>query len=242
MHERLLISKKLRGIAKAALSLAICLAMPIASLSASASENEVPDLDRDGSISINFMDPETKKPISGDNRIALYKVASVKTDNGYSFVYEDGFASEGEAPVTDEDFTADLAATLAQIAEKNSLTPDSPEQKIDANGNVTFTWLKAGLYLAVQSYKGKGDTEFTISPFLITIPNKAEDGSLIYDVDASPKVELKKHTTPPPTPPTPPRPPKRIPQTGQMWWPVLALSLAGVMLVGLGMIRKRSNR
>ena len=95
MHERLLISKKLRGIAKAALSLAICLAMPIASLSASASENEVPDLDRDGSISINFMDPETKKPISGDNRIALYKVASVKTDNGYSFVYEDGFASGG---------------------------------------------------------------------------------------------------------------------------------------------------
>ena len=139
MHERLLISKKLRGIAKAALSLAICLAMPIASLSASASENEVPDLDRDGSISINFMDPETKKPVSGDNRIALYKAASVKIDNGFRFVYEDEFASAGEAPAADEDLSADLAVKLAQIAEKDSLTPDCPEQKIDENGNVTFT-------------------------------------------------------------------------------------------------------
>ena len=241
MHERLLIGKKLIGVVKTALSLAICLAMPIASLSASAAENEMPDLDRDGSISINFIDPETKKPVSGDNGVALYKVAVVEIDNGFKFVYDDRFASAGEAPAADEDFSADLAARLAQIAEEGALTPDSPEQRIDADGNVTFTGLKAGIYLAVQSYKGKGDVEFTISPFLITIPNRAEDGTLIYDVDASPKVEVSKHTTPPPTPPTPPKPPKRIPQTGQLWWPVLALGFAGVMLIGLGMIRKRSN-
>ena len=239
MHERLLIGKKLIGVVKTALSLAICLAMPIASLSASAAENEMPDPERVGSISITFTDPETKKPVSGDNRIALYKVADVKAENGFKFVYVDSFVTAGEVPATGEELNADLAEKLSKIANEKGLDPDCAEQKIDENGNVTFTDLKIGLYLAVQTYQGSGNEKFTISPFLISIPNKSSDGKLVYDVDASPKVEIYKETTPPPhKPPTPPR----LPQTGQLWWPVMLLGIAGAVLVAFGMIRKNRNK
>ena len=240
MHERIsIMKKKMKGIIRAALALSMCLTMPLSALPAAAAENEMPDPERIGSISITFKDPETKEPVSGDNRIALYKVADVKVENGFKFVYVDDFADAGEVPAAGEELNADLAEKLSKIAKEKGLDPDCAEQKIDENGNVTFTDLKIGLYLAVQTYKGSGNPAFTISPFLISIPNKSSDGKLVYDVDASPKVDVAKETTPPPhKPPTPPR----LPQTGQLWWPVMALGAAGAVLVALGMIRKNRNK
>ena len=34
---------------------------------------------------------------------------------------------------------------------------------------------------------------------------------------------------------------KKIPQTGQLWWPVAAMSAAGVCLVGAGLLRRRKQ-
>ncbi len=240
MHERISIIKRMKGIAKTALALAMCLTMPLASIPAAAAENEMPDPDRVGSISITFTDPDTRKPVSGDNRIALYKVADVKVENGFKFVYVDGFSSIGEAPATDEELNADLAARLSKLATEKGIAPDYAEQKIGEDGNVTFTGLKVGLYLAVQTYRGSGNPSFAISPFLITIPNKSADGKLVYDVDASPKVDVSKSTTPTP-PPEKHKPPRKLPQTGQLWWPVMTLGLAGAAMILFGLIRKKKN-
>lgn len=242
MHERIsIMKKKMKGIIRAALALSMCLTMPLSALPAAAAENEMPDPERIGSISITFTDPETKKPVTGDNRIALYKVADVKVENGFKFVYVDDFADAGEVPAAGEELNADLAEKLSKIAKEKGLDPDYAEQKIDENGNVTFTDLKIGLYLAVQTYKGSGNPAFTISPFLISIPNKSSDGKLVYDVDASPKVEVNKETTPTP-PPEKHKPPRKLPQTGQLWWPVMTLGIAGAALVVFGMIRKSRNK
>ena len=35
--------------------------------------------------------------------------------------------------------------------------------------------------------------------------------------------------------------PRRLPQTGQLWWPVMFLALAGILLVGLGVFRKEHD-
>lgn len=43
--------------------------------------------------------------------------------------------------------------------------------------------------------------------------------------------------TPPPT--QPPRTPPNLPQTGQLWWPVPTLIMAGLFLVVLGLIRRK---
>ena len=47
--------------------------------------------------------------------------------------------------------------------------------------------------------------------------------------------------TKPYTPPPPPPPPPDIPQTGQLWWPVPVLAVAGLMLFVIGFIRNRRN-
>ena len=47
-------------------------------------------------------------------------------------------------------------------------------------------------------------------------------------------------TQPPETPSTPSKP-GRLPQTGQLWWPVLALTAAGLACVAVGLLRRRGS-
>lgn len=48
--------------------------------------------------------------------------------------------------------------------------------------------------------------------------------------------------TEPPTDPTkPPENPPKLPQTGQLWWPVPILFLLGIMLVAIGIVRRREG-
>ncbi len=47
--------------------------------------------------------------------------------------------------------------------------------------------------------------------------------------------------TKPYTPPPPPPPPPDIPQTGQLWWPVPVLVIAGLMLFVAGFVRNRRS-
>ncbi len=46
---------------------------------------------------------------------------------------------------------------------------------------------------------------------------------------------------PPPTPPPSPTPPPKIPQTGQLWWPVPVLMLIGVGLLAMGFIWRKED-
>ena len=64
---------------------------------------------------------------------------------------------------------------------------DEAPQKMDSEGRVSFGGLSIGLYLVMQAEKGTGDKEFTITPFLVSIPYRNADGSLLYDVDSSAK-------------------------------------------------------
>lgn len=237
------LKNKIKGIAKAALALSMCLVMPLTSLPAAASEkHEMLDPDRIGSISITFTyydeTDKTTKPVTGGNTVGLYKVADVVVDNGFKFVTDERFASAGEIPNTDEALDAanlDLAKKMAAIAD--SIAFDVQPKAMDAQGKVTFEGLEVGLYLVKQDAQGTGDNKLVINPFLITIPQKNPDGSLVYDVDAAAKPlgVAKEKTTPPP-------PPRRIPQTGQLWWPVMALGGLGVLMLCFGMIRKSRNR
>ena len=88
--------------------------------------------------------------------------------------------------------------------------------------------MEPGLYLLVQ-YKAAEGYE-AAAPFLVSVPMN-EDGTYIYDVDASPKVELTKAPQPTPTPT--PKPPT-LAQTGQLNWPVPVLAIIGLCLFSLG--------
>ena len=245
MHKkRVGLKNKIKRIAKAALALSMSLVMPLTSIPASAADNhEMLDPDRVGSIAITFTyydaNTKTTKPVSGGNSIGLYKVADVVVDNGYKFVSDERFAGAGEIPDTDAALDAaniDLAEKMAAIAENYAFDVESVET--DAQGRVSFDGLEVGLYLVKQDARGEGDNRFTITPFLITIPQRNADGSLTYDVDAQAKpIGVAKEEVPPP-----PTPPHNIPQTGQLWWPVMLLGGVGVLVLCFGVIRKNRDR
>ena len=233
--------KKIKGIAKAVLALSMCLVMPLTAIPATAAGNEFPDLDRTGSISITYKyyNENTGKtePVSGGNSVGLFKVADVIIDNGFKFKVDDRFASAGEIPETSEELdnvNVDLADAMAEIAMDYDF--DIAPQETDANGRVSFEGLEVGLYLVMQAARGEGENKYYLSPFLITIPYRNADGTLSYDVKADSKpLGIYKEQVPPPPEPVPH---KRIPQTGQLWWPVAVLGAAGVLLLTAGFIRK----
>jgi len=242
MHnKRVELRNKIKGIAKAALALSMSLLMPLTSIPVSAAENhEMLDPDRIGSISITFTyydeTAKTTKPVTGGNSVGLYKVADVIVDNGFKFVTDERFAGAGTIPDTDEALDAanlDLAEKMAATAK--SYAYDVQPKAMDAQGKVSFEGLEVGLYLVVQAAQGEGDNKFVLTPFLITIPQKNPDGSLVYDVDAQSKpLGIGKVVPTPPSPPTP----SHLPQTGQMWWPVVLLAGLGVIAFCFGMSRK----
>ena len=240
-NKRVELKNKIKGIAKAALALSMSLVMPLTSIPVSAAENhEMLDPDRIGSISITFTyyDETAKetKPVTGGNSVGLYEVADVIVDNGFKFVTDERFAGAGTIPDTDEALDAanlDLAEKMAATAK--SYAYDVQPKAMDAQGKVSFEGLEVGLYLVVQAAQGEGDNKFVLTPFLITIPQKNPDGSLVYDVDAQSKpLGIGKVVPTPPSPPTP----SHLPQTGQMWWPVVLLAGLGVIAFCFGMIRK----
>lgn len=255
MHEGIMgFKRRAKGIAKAALALSMCLVMPFTSIAASASAaaapaEEFPDLDRAGSISVKYTYYNEKTgetlPVTGGNSVGLYKVADVVVDNGYKFVTDSRFAEAGEIPATSEELDSanrELAAEMAAIAKSYDF--DVASQEMDANGEVSFSNLGVGLYLVMQDKQGTGEYKMTISPFLISIPQN-HNGTLVYDVDAEAKptnVTRNDEKIVPPPEPTPHDPPRRLPQTGQLWWPVMIMGGLGALFVGFGMVRKNKNK
>lgn len=234
------------GIVRKALAAAVCLSMLIVSFvpltAAAEGVSEMPDLNRKGSLSITFT--YEGEPISDGNKVGIFKVADVVEDNGYKFVWREGFADVGAMPENLDEENAALSSKLVKIALDKKLTLFQNSKELDEKGNVTFSDLPVGLYLVVQTKRtettlsDKSKVKYTINPFLITIPQN-KDGKLVYDIATNPKVSPEKDTTPPPKKPSPTPPkPRRLPQTGQLWWPVMVLGAAGFLFVCVGLIRK----
>ncbi len=193
-----------------------------------ASAREVADITREGSIQISLQDAQGKK-VSGIE-LSLYKVADVIVDNGYIFEYTPEFSGVQ----TDIDSNLDKVEYVQQLAEfaKTNRVP-ALDKITTANNTVSFSHLKMGLYLVRQTNQVTGYV--STNPFLITIPFRNADGSLSYDVDANPKTSVLEKIIPP-------KLDKKLPLTGQLWWPVWVLVGAGFILCLAGIIgKKRKN-
>lgn len=191
---------------------------------------EVPDLSRTGSISVSMT--YQGEPVPGGS-LTLYRVAQVHVTGGanYSFRYVPEY--EGcEADLGDLT-TAGLAQSLAEYTAEQEIS--GVTLQIDENGNVTFPDLELGLYLLVQEEPAEGFNP--ANPFLVSVPGKQGE-SYIYDVDASPKLNLTIAPTEPTEPSTEPTepPPPELPQTGQNNLAVPFLAVTGLALFAMGWI------
>lgn len=220
--------KRLRSL----LALLLLLSLPL-----SAAAHPVPDERKDGHCSITVTMTYQEKALPGGT-LALYKVGDVEEEDGnYSFVpvsaIREDLAQFGDIQ------SPELAGKLSKLEDK--LTPVTPlPQKVGENGKVTFPELPFGLYLVVQKTApaGYGKTE----PFLVSLPY-LEEGEYQYDVASQPKTDLERDVTTEPTtsPTTKPAASSggKLPQTGQLWWPVPVLACGGLGCIVVGLIRKR---
>ncbi len=162
---------------------------------------EMPNLDREGSISMTMRDPDTLAVISGGD-MTLYRVADIKKKNAedFSFALTADFAGSGEKLYTLDAALAQHLADYAQAEEVKGVT-----QNIGGDGRVYFGGLKPGLFLLVQHTAAPG--YYKVKPFLVTVPLRNEEtGAYIYDVNAEPKMEVEKPGTTPGNPDDPDNP------------------------------------
>lgn len=200
-------------------------ALLVCAVGMSAVAQDVPDLSRRGSIRVAMR--YGGKAVPGGDLI-LYRVGAVREDDGnFSFELTGAFAGCG---VDLEDIqSASLAKQLADYAGEQGISGD--RQTLSSEGTLRFEDLEPGLYLLIQ--KKAADGYSPVEPFLVSVP-MVEDGGYLYDVDASPKVELTPEPAEPTPTPTAPSDEPKLPQTGQLNWPVPVLAALGLGLCGAG--------
>ncbi len=199
----------------------------LCALAVNAYAAETVDMSRTGSVSITMT--HLGEPVSGGS-LTLYRVADVTVENGadYSFRYTEEFAA-CEADLADLN-SAETALALAEYVAAGEIS--GVKQTVSDVGEIRFEGLTLGLYLLVQEEAAEGFD--TVNPFLVSVPGR-ENGSYVYEVNASPKLNLEPLPTEPPTePPEPTLPPPDLPQTGLNKWPVPVLLGCGLLLVVVG--------
>lgn len=186
---------------------------------------EAPDPNRLGSISFEMEFDGT--PLE-DGSLTLYRVGQLAPE-GNAFTLVEPLQQNG--PSLDDLWDPRLAEDLYILAEVHDLEPRTAAIE---NGLAAFRDLEPGLYVVCQRPGGESSGYAAIDPFLISLP-QWKNGSYVYDLTAAPKVPLvpAPTETTEPTEPTETTPP-RLPQTGQLNWPVPLMAVLGLAFFGLG--------
>lgn len=212
------------------LALLLLLGLPL-----SAAAHAVPDESRNGHCSITVSMTYKGKAVRG-GKLALYKVGDVaENDGNYSFVPVE--AIRGDIPEFGDIESPELAGKLAKL--EKQLTPVTADPvTVGKDGKATFSNLTFGLYLVVQKTAASGYRK--IAPFLVSVPYLYRD-EYQYDVASQPKTDLEQEVKPT-APPSSGGSGGKLPQTGQLWWPVPLLICAGLGCIAVGLFRRREDR
>lgn len=212
------------------LALLFLLGLPL-----SAAAHAVPDESRNGHCSITVSMTYKGKAVRG-GKLALYKVGDVaENDGNYSFVPVE--AIRGDIPEFGDIESPELAGKLAKLEKK--LTPVTADPvTVGKDGKATFSNLTFGLYLVVQKTAASGYRK--IAPFLVSVPYLYRD-EYQYELTSQPKTDLEQEVKPT-SPPSSGGGGGKLPQTGQLWWPVPLLICAGLGCIAVGLFRRREDR
>ena len=135
--------------------------------------------------------------------------------------YEGRAVSGGTVTLYDVSDCSEEVGPLEMLVCVKELDIPGLEKQVNGAGEVLFDGLEAGRYLLVQQKAAPGF--YPIKPFLVRLSLVA-GGTMIDRIDAAPKME----------------PEKKLPQTGQLVWPIWVTVGLGISLVAVGVvIRKR---
>lgn len=172
-----------------------------------------------GSIEIKVEYRDTK--VTGGNLVAV-KVGYLDSDNRMF------------RQVTNHDEIKNIGQSAAVTQMQNFYTSNKNTHTFEVykadvkDGIAKFTDIPLGLYLIYQETEASGFNK--LSPFLVTVPYDGEN-----NVTVASKTELDKEVSPETEPTTPPpESDEKLPQTGQLTWPVPWLALSGMILFVFG--------
>lgn len=160
--------------------------------------------------------------------LTAIKVGYVDEENG------DYFFSQEMTDIYLEDITSPEAPkTQKEFYDNNKTNYDFYTQTQSVkDGKATFSGLSTGLYLIVQNKAADGFSK--LGAFLVSVPYLEVD-EYQYHVTAAIKSELEREPEPTTPPPTEPEDPK-LPQTGQLNWPIPLMVVAGLAFFAIGWI------
>ncbi len=236
--------------------LVICSAMPVY---ATSEDLDIEEAGASGSVSVDESRTGTiygemlyeGAAVSGGT-LSVYKVADLtraasedpsdeagsseeeSSSGDYGFVLTAEFSESGIE--LDDISNSVLAQSLAEYALSQELA--GTEVIIGEDGSWSISELELGLYLVMQTEAAEGYE--AISPFLVSLPYyDATTRELFYEVDAQPKMEtlvpiVEVEDPEPETPTVTETPTTKLPQTGQLNWPVPVMALLGVVLLIIG--------
>jgi len=212
---------------------AVVVLLLLSTLAVTAAAHSVPDRNAKGSITFH-MDLDGEDLDGG--YLNLYRVADIAEEDGnYSFALIDDFAeSDLKLENLEDPILAEELLTYANEMELDVLFTNIKK------GEAVFESLATGLYVVWQGAEDATEGYAAIQPFLISVP-QYQNGSYVMDVEADPKVPLETvepETTVPPTT----EPDEKLPQSGQMNWPVPVLAVGGAVLLILGMVLRTCGR
>jgi LPXTG-motif cell wall-anchored protein len=177
--------------------------------------------------SINVTVRYNSENVDGGTLTAI-KVGYVDQDDGNYFFSQaftglklEDIASPGAAAVQEEFYTNNKD-NYSFYTQTRTVT----------NGKATFSGLSTGLYLIVQEQLANGFSR--MNAFLVAVPY-LENGEYQYHVTAMIKSELDRELEPTEPSPTEPEDPK-LPQTGQLNWPIPIMAAAGLAFFVFGWI------
>lgn len=203
-------------------------------------------MDKKGTITIQW---KYKERVVPDGALRAYRVGDIDlngTTGDYTFQPVTGLTG---VTLAKDDLTAETAKKLAGKVSGAGITGKEPASSDE--GVIKFTELELGLYLIVQTRSIHGYE--TITPFLVSVPmwedgtEGQDDGRYKYEIEVVEKFEMKRvfYYAPQPTPDgdgttggadtT-----GKLPQTGQLNWPVPVLLLLGgaCIVTGVGLRRR----
>ena len=197
-----------------------------------AADNYSFDLTKKGNVSINM---RYNSEVVPGGSLTIFKVADIAdiedSDGVLSFVLTQAFQPSKADLSNISDST--LALNLEAYSIDNNISGDTLQ--ISDQGNVTFTGLDTGLYLFSQQTPADGYKKIT--PFLVSMPMNSS-GIYLYNIDASPKVQLSKVPIVPSQPYVEKPKESKLPQTGQLKWPVPVFMVIGLLLLIIGWIMR----
>lgn len=209
-------------------------------------------------ITIQMEIGANSQPVTDDGgNLEIYRIADVQSDDeGYYYNVLPDFEEwreedesndlsqyRGEKGQAFEENNSKWAEELASYVAENSIEPIETD---DFNkGYLEVAGLSGGVYLMVQTEAITGYEK--LSPFLVAVSKEQEtSGATISARPKMAKLEQKETPTPNPEPTKKPTTPThtgdKLPQTGQLWWPIPILIAAGVVLIVVGTVRRKKSK